>query len=72
MVEVIEAAREAMARRDWDAMRLLLHPYLHWRDETGHVTHGRQNVLAMLSTSDAPSPPSSHEVRDGQIYRGTT
>ena len=41
------AAHAAMRDRDWDALRLLLHPYLHWTMPDGTVLRGRRNVLAM-------------------------
>jgi hypothetical protein len=50
-------------------VRLLLHPYLHWTDSSGNTLRGRAKVLAMLERSEAPAPPSSIELRDGQVYR---
>jgi hypothetical protein len=69
MSDVVEAAHGAIAARDWAALRLMLHPYLHWHDADGHVLRGRNNVLAMLETADAPAWPSAVELRDGQISR---
>jgi hypothetical protein len=69
MDEVSRAAHAAMVARDWDALRLLLHPYLHWTDAAGRTIRGRVNVLAMLENSDTPDEPDSIELRDGQIYR---
>lgn len=69
MDEVVLAAHGAMAARDWANLRLMLHPYLHWRETDGAVLRGRNNVLAMLERVDAPAPPSAVELRDGQIYR---
>jgi hypothetical protein len=70
MDEVARRAHAAIAVRDWQAVRLLLHPYLHWTDADGHTIHGRSKVMAMLAqAADAPALPSSVELRDGQIYR---
>ena len=68
--DVTAAARAAMEDRDWERLRLLLHPYLHWTDRDGSTTRGRRNVLAKLAASPAaPPPPASVELRDHQIYR---
>ena len=64
-----EAVRGAVARGDGDALRLLLHPYLHWTLEDGTVLRGRRNVLAMLEQAAPPDPPTDVELRDGQVYR---
>jgi hypothetical protein len=67
--DVVAQAHAAIVASDWDTLRLLLHPYLHWTDADGSVTRGRTNVLAMLSRVDPPRPPASVELRGGQIYR---
>ena len=60
----------AIAARDWHAVRLLLHPYPHRTGTDGRTVRGRTNVMAMLEqATDAPGPPSSVKMRDGQIYR---
>jgi hypothetical protein len=69
MDDVVLAAHAAMAARDWDNLRLMLHPYLHWTEIDGRVLRGRNHVLAMLEWVDLPAPPSAVELRDGQIYR---
>ena len=33
--DVVQAAHQAMLERDWDALRLMLHPYLHWTAADG-------------------------------------
>ncbi|WP_286277970.1 hypothetical protein [Naasia aerilata] len=64
------AARDAAAAGNRAALRLLLHPYLHWTLPDGHVVRGRSNVLALLAdVRDLPAPASPPELRDGQIYR---
>jgi hypothetical protein len=62
------AAWSAMDSGDWDGLRPLLHPYLHFVD--GSVAlRGRQQVLGHLRSHPAPRPPTAVEVRDGQVYR---
>jgi hypothetical protein len=68
--DIRQLAQAAIAAGDWDALRPLLHPYLHWTDSNGKTLRGRSNVLAMLA--QAAQPPASAqfiELRDGQIYR---
>lgn len=60
----------AMIAGDWNLVRLLLHPYLHWTDLEGTTTRGREQVLAMLKQATRIPPEArSIELRDGQIYR---
>jgi hypothetical protein len=66
---VVQDVVQVIACRDWEALRIKLHPYLHWRDAHGTRRRGRKNVIAMLMLSGAVDPPSSYELRDGQIYR---
>ena len=51
----------------WGELRPLLHPYLHFTDR-GVSLRGRSKVLEWLRENGA-KPPTSVEVRDGQIYR---
>ncbi|HEV2773040.1 MAG TPA: hypothetical protein VGV57_09505 [Thermoleophilaceae bacterium] len=60
-----------MERRDWGRLKALLHPYLRWTSTEGETIHGREQVMARLLTAPTPTPPSSCELRDGQIYRWT-
>ena len=69
MDEVTAAAHAAMQERDWDRLRPLLHPYLHWTRADGIRLRGRTRILDMLASSAAPVPPSNVELRDDQIYR---
>ena len=65
-----QRAIAAIESRDWEQLRLLLHPYVHWTGADGVTIRGRTKVLAMLA--GAPSAvhrPSSVGLRDGQIYR---
>ena len=69
-VDEAERAITAIESQDWDRLRMLLHPYLHWTAADGNTIRGRTKVLAMLAaTPDAVHRPSSVELRDGQIYR---
>ena len=68
MESLIEQALEAIRRWDWESLRLLLHPYVHWQDG-GTSIRGRTKVLAHLREHPVPRLPSSWEFRDGQIYR---
>jgi hypothetical protein len=61
---------DAVERGDWTTVKSLLHPYLHWK-EPGVTLRGRTNVLGRLAESPPPSPPSTVDLRDGQIYRWT-
>jgi hypothetical protein len=66
--EVVALVVEAISNRDWDLVRRHLHPYLHWHaDET--QLRGRTKVIEMLMKEPTPGPPSSYELRDGQVYR---
>jgi hypothetical protein len=64
-----QAVRDAVARGDGEALRLLLHPYLHWTREDGTLLRGRRTVLAMLDGATPPALPSDVGLRDGQVYR---
>lgn len=62
------AAWAAMDAGEWGELRPLLHPHLHFVD--GRTTlRGRSNVLHHLQDSPTPKPPTSVEIRDGQVYR---
>jgi uncharacterized protein DUF4440 len=68
--QIIVAVLEAVARDDRAALVRLLHPYLHWT-EAGSTIRGRNHVFARLTAAPPPEPPTSYELRDGQIYRWT-
>jgi SnoaL-like domain len=71
--EIARRAHAAMTDGDWEQLRLLLHPYVRWTDNDGSTVRGRNTVMAMLERAGtAPAPPSSAELRDGQIYRWRT
>jgi hypothetical protein len=67
--EVTRAAHVAMLAQDWDALRLLLHPYLHWTTAEGTRVRGRTNVMERLQNAAPPGEPYAVELRDGQVYR---
>lgn len=67
--EVVRAAHDAMAARDWDRLRVMLHPYLHWTAADGSRLRGRSKVMDRLQSASPPRPPAAVELRDGQIYR---
>ena len=67
--EVTRSAHEAMLECDWDGLRVLLHPYLHWTTADGTRFRGRTKVMELLRTGRPPAAPIAVELRDGQIYR---
>ncbi len=67
--EVTRTAYEAMLERDWDGLRMLLHPYLHWTTADGTRLRGRTKVMELLQAGSPPAAPIAVELRDGQIYR---
>ena len=62
------AAWAAMDAGEWGELRPLLHPSLRF-DDARVSLEGRSAVLAHLQASRTPRPPTSVEVRDGQIVR---
>ena len=70
MDDVAEQVYQSIVEQDWDVVRLLLHPYLHWTGPDDVTIRGRTNVLAMLTERQRPPErPASVELRDNQIYR---
>jgi SnoaL-like domain len=67
--DVVRAAHQAMQDRDWDALRGMLHPYLHWTAADGSQLRGRTKVMDRLQNAAPPAEPVAVELRDGQIYR---
>jgi hypothetical protein len=65
VAEVLGAIDDA----DWQRFKELVHPYVHWT-EGGVTVRGRTRVIEQLA--GRPSPPTSYELRDGQVYRWTT
>lgn len=56
-------------KREWDELKPLLHPYLHWTSPDGRVIRGRTNVVAYLASQPITGLPRDYELRDAQIYR---
>ena len=68
MDQIVADVIGAVERQDWQQVKALLHPYLHWSER--HVAmRGRSKVLARLAAGPTPTEPASYELRDGQIYR---
>jgi len=68
--DIGQRAHAAIVAGDRNAVRPLLHPYLHWTDSDGRIFRGRSKVLAMLEQAvQAPAEAQFIELRDGQIYR---
>jgi len=59
----------AIEAADWERVRPLLHPYLHWTGPDGITVRGRSVVLGQLARRPPTGPPARHELRDGQVYR---
>jgi hypothetical protein len=66
--ELVARVLDAVQRGDRVFLKEILHPYLHWSAD-GVALRGRVNVLAHLAVSQDAAPPTSYELRDGQIYR---
>ena len=69
MQDAVRAAHQAMLERDWEALRLMLHPYVHWTAADGSRLRGRTKVMDRLQNAAPPADPVAVELRDGQIYR---
>ena len=62
------AAWSLIEDESWAEVRPLLHPDLHFTDR-GWSVRGREQLLAALAERPTPRPPTSVEIRDGQVYR---
>ena len=58
VVEIARRGHTAMLDGDWDGLRLLLHPYVHWTD--GHGT----TVRVTLPVSDVLLPDAAWDDAD--------
>jgi hypothetical protein len=66
---LVDAVIEAVNAGNAADIRLLLHPYLHFRDGDREL-RGRSQLLVHFEGLDDPLlPATSVELRDGQIYR---
>jgi hypothetical protein len=68
-VAAVSNVLDAIERRDWERLKLLLHPYVHWTTAAEEQLRGRRQVIARLERDPPPAPPAWHELRDGQVYR---
>lgn len=69
--EIVREVLVAIEAEDWERLKPLLHPYLHWTDGSGDTLRGRSQVLAWLREAGRVVPPGACELRDGQVYRWT-
>jgi hypothetical protein len=60
---------DAIERRDWERLKRLLHPDVHWTTAAEEDLRGPEDVIARLVNDPVPGPPAWHELRDGGIYR---
>jgi hypothetical protein len=69
--DILTAVVDAATERDWERLKFLLHPYLHWSEDGGAVAlRGRTTVLRWLAERPGPLKRAERiELRDGQIYR---
>ncbi len=68
-VPAVSNVLDAIERRDWERVKRLLHPYVHWTTAAEEHLRGRHKVIDRLSRDPPPAPPAFHELRDGQVYR---
>jgi hypothetical protein len=66
---VTHAVHDAMLARDWERLRYMLHPYVHWTTADGLRIRGRTKIMLRLQNSEPLEEPVSVELREGQIYR---
>jgi limonene-1,2-epoxide hydrolase len=69
MEQIVATALDAIAEHDWDGLRRVLHPHLHWTGVDAVTVRGRNKVIAMLEHAGLPPAPAGIELRDEQIYR---
>ena len=72
MAEQVPAVSDVLAtieRRDWERLRRLLHPKVHWTTAVEEQLFGPAEVIALLVEDPPPAPPAYHEVLDGRIVR---
>jgi hypothetical protein len=60
---------DTIERQNWERLRRLLHPEVHWTTAVEEHLLGPTAVIACLSGDPPPAPPAYHELRDGQIIR---
>jgi hypothetical protein len=68
-VPTVSDVLDAIERRNWERLRRLLHPEVHWTTAVEEQLHGAGAVIACLSEDPPPAPPAYHELADGRIIR---
>lgn len=60
---------DAIEARDWDELKGLLDPEVHWTTAIEDQLHGPDAVISAFQHDPPPAPPSWHEDKDGLIVR---
>ncbi len=60
---------DVIERRDWERLRQMLHPEVHWTTSVEEELHGAPEVIERLTSDPPPAPPSYHELRGGLMHR---
>jgi hypothetical protein len=60
---------DTIERRNWERLRRLLHPEVHWTTAVEEHLLGPTAVIDRLAGDPPPAPPAFHELRDGRIIR---
>ena len=60
---------DAIERRDWERLRRLLHPDVHWTTAVDEQLRGPDEVIDRLERDPPPAPPAFHEIVDGRVRR---
>lgn len=60
---------DAIEWRNWERLRRLLHPRIHWTTAIEEHLHGPDAVVACLANDPPPAPPAYHELREGRMIR---
>ena len=68
-VPAVGAVLAAIERRDWERLRRLLHPDVHWTTAAEDELRGPGAVIDRLARDPPPAPPAYHELRDGLVLR---
>ena len=68
-VPAVSDVLDAIERRNWDRLRRLLHPDVHWTTAIEEHLHGPGAVIALLSDDPPPAPPAYHELSEGLVIR---
>lgn len=72
MADQVPAVCDVLATiegRDWERLRRLLHPEVHWTTAVEEDLYGREAVIACLAGDPPPAPPAYHELRGGRMIR---